>query len=107
MDPKDKPNFKLAMTIGDMSVDASPGIILPAVQSNSPIPFSSLLIPTTWTTTFLTELLLALENIVNRSAPTGSCVPMGVNGEVYQGAESRVVYALLKAVQGYLVSFHL
>lgn len=87
----------------------SPGVILPAVGGESPFPFSSALLfaLTTWTITFLIESLLPLENIISWRTLSSSCTLTGGEGGTYHGTESWVICALLKAVQGYLVFFHL
>lgn len=96
------------MTTGNSPSHISPGVILPAVGGASPLPFSSLLLfaLTTWTITFLIDSLLPLENI-SWSTLSSSCTLTGGEGGTYHGAESWVIRALLKVVQGYLVFFHL
>lgn len=97
------------MTTGNTPDTRISRVILPAVGGGSPCPFSSrlLLAFTMWTFTFITESLLSLENTISGSTLSGSCALTRGEGRTYQGAESRVIRALLKAGQGYGVFFHL
>lgn len=55
---------------------------------------------------FIIESILPLENIISWSTLSSSCTLAGGEGGTHHRAETWVICAVLKAVQGYLVFFH-